>query len=124
MEDLGPDLELGQKLIGQNGAGLAEVHGTALGDSAATSTEGGPPAVPVLLDPYRQQQRHTVVADAVRTGRKKNAREDTHIEPERILVQKAIFRGELDVAQTDIRAATDRAVETGGQGCRKLQVGC
>jgi hypothetical protein len=35
MEDLGPDLELGQKLIGQNGTGLAEVHGTALGDSAA-----------------------------------------------------------------------------------------
>src|SRR5450631_2244855 len=106
MEDLGPDLEFGQKLIGQNGACLAEVHGTALGDSAATSTEGGPAAVPILLNPYRQQQRHTVVADAVRTSREKNAREDAHVEPERVLMQKAVFRGELDIAQADIRAPT------------------
>ena len=75
VEQFGTDLKLGQELIGDNAARLAEVDGTELADRASAAAERGPSAVPVLLNPDRQQKRRVIVADEVRTAWKEDARE-------------------------------------------------
>jgi CO dehydrogenase/acetyl-CoA synthase alpha subunit len=73
-------------------------------------------AVPVLLNPDRQQQRRVIVADQVRTAWKEDAREDADVEPEPVLMKKTVLGGELDVAPTDIGAAANRPVKSFRQG--------
>ena len=87
MEQFGTDLKLGQELIGDNAARLAEVGGAELADRASAAAERGPSAVPVLLNPNRQQQRRVIVTNEVRIAGKEDAREDADIEPEPILMK-------------------------------------
>src|SRR6185437_11122279 len=115
-------LELGQKLIGQHRAGLTEIDRAEFGDRASAAAERRPAAAPVLLNPHRQQQRDMIVADQVRAAGQENAREYADIESEAILMQEAIFGGELDVAEADIHAAAGRQVKALGQGCGQLKI--
>ena len=114
MEQFGTDLKLGQELIGDNAARLAEVDGSELADRASAAAERGPSAVPVLLNPNRQQQRRVIVTNEVRTARKEDAREDADIEPEPILMKKTVLGGELDVTPTNVGAAANRPVKSSG----------
>ena len=124
VEQFGTDLKLRQELIGDDAARLAEVDGTELADRASAATERRPSAVPVLLNPDWQKQRRAIVTnEVVRPAWKEDAREDADIEPEPVLVKKAVLGGELDVAPTDVGAAADGSVKSFRQGCRQLEVG-
>ena len=106
VEQFGTDLKLGQELIGDNAARLAEVGGAELADRASAAAERRPSAVPVLLNPNRQQQRRVIVTNEVRTAWKEDAREDADIEPEPILMKKAVLGGELDIAPSNVAASS------------------
>src|SRR6202161_4534855 len=110
VEQFGADLKFGQELIGDDAAHFAEVDGTELADRASAAAERRPSAVPVLLNPERQQQRRVIVADKVRTAWKEDAREEADVEPEPVLMKKTVLGGELDVAPTEVGAAADRPV--------------
>src|SRR5690349_19383982 len=75
MKKLAADLKLRQDLIGDDPARFTKIHGADFAEHASTAAEGGPPAAPVLLHPYRQQQRGAVVADRVRAAGQEDARE-------------------------------------------------
>ena len=97
--------------------------GTELADRASAAAERRPTAVPVLLNPDRQQKRRVIVTDEVRTAWKEDAREDADIKPEPVLMKKTVLGGELDVAPTNIGAAANGPVKSFRQGCRQLKVG-
>jgi hypothetical protein len=63
-----------------------------------------------------------IVADEVRTAWKEDTREDADIEPEPVLVKKAVLGGELYVAPTDIGAAANGSLKSFGHGRRQLEV--
>jgi hypothetical protein len=56
-----------------------------------------------------------VITDRVRAAGKEDARENAHIEAERVLMQEAVFSGKFDVAPTDVAAPGSRTAEALGQ---------
>jgi hypothetical protein len=63
-----------------------------------------------------------MVANNARTAGQENPREDADIEAEPVLMQKAIFGGELDIAQADIGASPNRAIEAGRHRRGQLKI--
>src|SRR5690348_8688704 len=122
MKKLGADLKLGQELIRQNSAGLAEIGHADFAKHASAPSEGRPSSLPILFHPDRQKQRSMVIADRVRATGKKNPGKKGDVETKCVLVQKAVFCGKLYVAHPESGAAGPGLIKARGQGRCELKV--
>ena len=97
---LDTELKVRKHLAGQYAAGKAMVLRAVTTDHAAPAAEDRP-ILPILFKPQGQENRG-VVGGAARTARHEQTREEAHVEAEAILMQEAIFRGNLDIARAEL----------------------
>ncbi len=123
MKQFSANLQLRQQLVREHAAGQAGILGSSTADHTASTSEDGPAATPILLDPNGEKDRGTVVTHRVGAARQEHARKNGDIPAEGVLMQEAILRGELDIAQADVRLPAAGAVKAGRQRGRQLEVG-
>src|SRR6185503_9934563 len=103
-------------------SGKTVVLAAVAADDAAATPEDGPGS-PILLQPERQQDGGMDVADGARAARQEQPGEKADVEAEAVLMQEAIFGGDLEVAEADVRRVAGGLAEAGRQDRRELEVG-
>src|SRR5665213_2621488 len=123
--DASPDIaqqEFREHLVGQHTSSRAKILRAESTDHASAAAEGRPAAGPIFLYPDWQEYRGAIVTNRMGAAGEKNARENADIEAEAVLVQEAVFRGELDIPQADVGRAAGLNIETGRHGCGQLEI--
>src|SRR5665213_2873744 len=115
-------LQFREHLVGQHTSSRAKILRAESTDHASAAAEGRPAAGPIFLYPDWQEYRGAIVTNRMGAAGEKNARENADIEAEAVLVQEAVFRGELDIPQADVGRAAGLNIETGRHGCGQLEI--